>query len=247
MKKTKRTSAIIATLAGIFALRTLKLAYQRSRFGHMIENVLGGSDQTVKLNQDLADSLPKTSLSFRGKPADPINLMILGSTSHIEGAFNRAGWQQAVPVSASNWFKAFWSGLLNQRYADGPMTPFYIATTPNDLQFQKESPSQGFRQRHHIRLWQTNMRLVGGTEIWLATASFDKSLRFYRGLGMPYHHIDPDLDAERDFITSELVAAGGKERARFAMTDKLDGRNVFHDKYFTDGKIVVVDVEQAAA
>jgi hypothetical protein len=245
MTKSKKTvKYLLGTLAGIFALRAFKLAYQRSRLEKLLENIVGGQDRTVVLDQTLIDTLPKTSLSFSGKPADPINLMFLGKREQIEAAFRRLGWTEAVAINASNWAKAFWAGIRNLSYSDGPMTPFYIATTPNDLAFQKETDRQSFRERHHIRLWQTNLRLAGAIEIWLATTSFDRSLRLFRGARMPFHHIDPDLDAERDLIAGQLVQMGATRRGDYKLTRKHEGRNVFHDRYFTDGHVIVIDLSQ---
>lgn len=229
---------------GVFALRTLKLAYQRSRLEQWIENIFGGQERTVSVDQSLIDTLPKTSLSFSGRPSEPINLLIIGTRPQIEAAFRRVGWVEAVPISASNWVKAFWAGVRNKSYPDGPMTPFYIATTPNDLSFQCETDRHSFRERHHLRLWETNLRAEAGLGVWLATASFDRSLRLFHGAKMPFHHIDPDLDAERDLIAEGLVKIGAREVGRFHMTEKLKGRNIYHDRYFTDGQIVALDLSR---
>ena len=61
------------------------------------------------------------------------------------------------------------------------------------------------------------------------------------------HHISPDLDAERDFVVSQLAAAGMVERMYEipGVGPTLNGHNGGGDRYFTDGeaKIVVLPAE----
>lgn len=232
----------LGTLITIFTLRMLKLAYQRSQIKNLLKSVVGGEEVTVKLSPTLVRELPKTSLSLTGKPAEPINLILVGSHQAVTDAFTAAGWHEAVPINASNWAKALYATVTKRSYPDGPITPFYIGTTPNDLAFQKENEVRNFHERHHVRIWQSNLRLSSGELIWLGSASFDRSIRLVRGLGMPYHHIDPDLDAERDFIAADLVTKGAHRRTSYVLTPPRSGRNTFHDRYRTDGRAVVLEV-----
>ena len=240
-KSGRRAAAFsLGTLASIFALRTVKLAYQRSHIKHLIGSVVGGDIVTVKLGPALVKELPKTSLSFGGKPSEPINLILVGSQLAIEQTFRAAGWHEAVPVGTSNWVRALWATIRGTAYPDGPITPFYIGTTPNDLAFQRQTPESNFHQRHHVRFWRSNLRTADGEVIWLGSASFDRAIRVVRGLRMPYHHIDPDLDSERDLITRHLVEHGATRLASYAITAPRTGRNAFRDRYRTDGRVVVV-------
>ncbi len=233
----------LGALITVLTLRMLKLAYQRSQIKSWLKVIVGGGEAvTVKLGPALALELPKTSLSLTGRPAEPINLILIGSAGAVAEAFAAAGWHEAVPVGASNWLRALWATLAKRSYPDGPITPFYLGTTPNDVAFQKETEAHNFQQRHHIRLWQTNLRLASGQALWLGSASFDRSVRLVRGLGMPYHHIDPDVDAERDLIASDLVAVGADRRTSYALTKPRSGRNTFHDRYTTDGRAAVVEL-----
>jgi hypothetical protein len=243
-KESKLSKYILGTIVGVFALRTLKLAYQRSRLHGMFESITGGDPRTIKLTQSFIDSLPKTSLDFRGRPTEPLNLIIVGEANQIERAFHRARWHEAVPINASNWARAFWTGLRDRSYPTGPMTPYYINTTPQALSFQKETERRSFRQRHHVRFWRTKFQLADGTKLWLGMASFDVSLRLVNGLRFPYHRIDPDLDRERDYLASEVIAEGGKELGRFDLASKLKGRNDHGDRYATDGQVVVIDLRE---
>lgn len=241
-KKPKQfTNYLLGTLAGVFILRTVKLAYQRSRLERIIGRVVGGGPEKITISQAFVDKLPKTGLDFRGRSTEPLNFILLGDQAQIQRAFAATSWYKAVPINGSNWAKAFLAGLRDTSYPDGPMTPYYIYTTPQDLSFQQETTRKSFRQRHHVRFWRTNFELSDGTKLWLGMASYDKSLRLVNGFRFPYHHIDPDLDTERELIVKDLLSQGGKDAGRYTL-GKTKGRNDHRDRYFTDGKIVVVDL-----
>jgi len=233
----------MGTIVGIFVLRAVKLAFQRSR----LESVLGRvtrDDHTVKLNQAFVDSLPKTSLDIRGRSTEPLNFIFLGSRQQIKHAFHQAGWQEAVPITAGNWAHAFWAGLRDKSYSTAPFTPYYISTTPQDLSYQQETPRHSIHERHHLRIWQTNFELHNGTKIWLGMASFDTSLQLLNGLKFPYHHIDPDLDREREYIIKQLLGQGGHEKSRFDLYIAKKGFNDHRAPFYTDGQMVVIDLSK---
>ena len=92
-------------------------------------------------------------------------------------------------------------------------------------------------QRHHTRLWRTDFRLSDNTEIWVATASFDEGIEFAGPAKLPTHRIDPNIDAERNYILSSL---GLKNEDYLQVVKAQAGKNANGDTFFTDGKAVVV-------
>lgn len=232
---------LFGTIVGIFVLRAVKLAYERSRLDRMIGRVIG-DNRVIKLDQAFVGELPKTSLDIRGRATEPLNFIFLGERAQIRAAFRAAGWQEPVAITAGNWAHAFWAGLRDQPYPKAPFTPYYISTSPQNLAFQQETPRHSIHERHHLRIWQTNFQLAGGTKLWLGMASFDTTLKLVNGFKFPYHHIDPDLDKEREYILDQLLTQGSRERARFTLTEAKTGQNDHGDEFYTDGQIVVVDV-----
>lgn len=241
-KPHRKTKIVLATVVGLVLLRVLKLAYKRSRLEGVVGTLVGGDDRVVKLDKKFIDSLPDTGIDFRGRTTEPLNFIFLGESSQIESAFAATGWQAPVPINAANWLRAFYTGLRDKPYATAPITPYYIYTTPQELAFQKETKRRSTRERHHIRIWNTNFILADNTKLWLGMASFDASLRLVNGWHFPYHHIAPDLDAERDFVTKQLTAVGAKSSHRFELSAQRAGRNNYGDKYQTDGHIIVMDM-----
>ncbi len=73
----------------------------------------------------------------------------------------------------------------------------------------------------------------------MGAATFDTKVGFSHTTGMPTHHINANIDAERDKMMNDLTAAG-----RLSATEgvegfqpKHDGRNGGGDPYRTDAKL----------
>jgi hypothetical protein len=65
----------------------------------------------------------------------------------------------------------------------------------------------------------------------------------------PTHHIDPDVDRERDNVESELARVGQVER-QFHVTGvgiRVDAKNAEGDRYDTDGELTVIVVSRGNA
>jgi len=189
---------------------------------------------------------PMVTRTTDGIPGDPINFGIVGSESEIVCAFNDAGWSAANPVTLETSLRIIGSVALRKPYPAAPVSPLFYDRRQEDLAFEKAAGDSADR-RHHLRLWRV---LQSGDEkrpVWLGSSSFD------RGVGLSHytlqvtHHISPDLDAERDFVVSQLASAGMVERMYEipGVGPTLNGRNGGGDRYFTDGeaKIVVLPPE----
>lgn len=57
-------------------------------------------------------------------------------------------------------------------------------------------------QRHHLRIWKTD-RLVNGVPLWVAAATHDVSIQFVKREFRLFHRIDPNVDAELEFIAGK--------------------------------------------
>ena len=80
-----------------------------------------------------------------------------------------------------------------------------------------------------------------GCPVWLGAATFDGSVGFSHTSGQITHHIDTDLDRERDPLLADLRQAGCLSRVvrveRFHT--RRTGHNGGGDRYHTDGDLVV--------
>ncbi len=94
------------------------------------------------------------------------------------------------------------------------------------------------RERHHVRVWRTNYDLPDGRRVFLGAASFEDGLD--PGI---FHHIDPNIDAERDTLAADLVGVGAQQLAPLAVSQLRLGQSVTGDPWFTDGNAAVIAVD----
>src|SRR5207302_7732264 len=111
-----------------------------------------------------------------------------------------------------------------------------------DLVFQKALNT--FAQRHHLRIW----KLPGtynGQEVWVGAATHDIAISTSRASTKWSHRIDPHIDRERDWVSTDLLFVGtAKSYAdidRPAVPRKTE--NATGDQILTDGKITAVELK----
>ena len=178
-----------------------------------------------------------TSESITGTPLEPISLIIVAKdAAAFEVAMKQAGWVEAVKPSIATLTRAAFAAWSNQRDNTAPVTPYFWNREPNDFGFQKPTADQTLRKRHHARFWTTRFVTPQGARIFVGTASFDDGLDW----GV-LHHIDPNIDKERDMLKTDLETAGQIARSTlFQLSTPHLGTDVAGDPWFTDGRAVVV-------
>jgi hypothetical protein len=175
-----------------------------------------------------------------GVPADPINVGLVGSQQDVLCAMHEAGWDPADPVTFRSSVEIIGSVLLDRPYRDAPVSPLLFDNRPEDLAFEKLVGKSADR-RHHVRFWKALDRGEEGRAVWLGAITFDRGVGFSHDDGRITHHIGPDIDAERDLLTDDLVAAKVVTTIYevAGVGPMLDGRNGEGDPYFTDGEIKI--------
>ncbi len=195
--------------------------------------IQGGSDQIV-------NNLPaKYSETLTGKPMEPISFIYEGSEDKIKTVFLTHGWYLADPPTLTNTIKTYIVGFQKKQYVTAPVTPSYLDAKPQDLAFEKPTEVNKLEQRHHTRIWKTNLVLPDGTPIWVGTASFDKGVEFASSIKLPTHQIDPNIDVERDYIVKSLRIANP---TYIRIVEPQLGKNASGDPFFTDGKAGLIDL-----
>jgi hypothetical protein len=185
----------------------------------------------------LADKAMTTRTSL-GIPGDALNVGLEGRRDDVLCAMRAAGWRPADPVTLGSSAKIVGSVLLRRAYATAPVSDLFYDGRPQDLAFQKPSGASP-STRHHVRLWQALEAGDDGLPVWLGAATFDRSVGVSHFTGQVTHHVAPDIDAERDFLTADLAAAGVVEAGYWVsgVGPTVFGRNGGGDRYFTDGEI----------
>lgn len=82
------------------------------------------------------------------------------------------GWSSADRVSITSVTKIAVSAVLRRQYLNAPMTPSFWNATVNDFGFEKPTQSNNVDERHHIRIWKTNLTQYG-LSVYVGTASLD--------------------------------------------------------------------------
>lgn len=180
-----------------------------------------------------------TTESVMGTPLEPVNVILLArDAAGLTDALKGAGWQLAQKPGFGPLARAAWAAWTNQPDDTAPVTPYFWMRHPNDLAFEKPTPASTLRERHHVRVWRTNYVLPDGKRVFLGAASFDDGLD--PGI---FHHIDPNIDAERDTLAGDLVGAGAQQLAPLAVSQPRLGQSVAGDPWFTDGNAAVIAVD----
>ncbi len=184
--------------------------------------------------------LPNHTETLLGAHQEPISVILVGTQDTHERAFRTAGWTEADKLSLASVTKVIRVSLQHQSDPAGPVTPSFLAEQPNTLAFNQPVGTT-FEQRHHIRIWRTQVQTTDGQVLWLATASFDQGFELGSTTFLPTHQIAPDIDNERDYIATSLQnAATVTKSVTIQLVPPEFGRNLAGDPFFTYGKAVVL-------
>ena len=188
----------------------------------------------------LAD-LPMVTRTAQGIPGDPIDVGLIGNEKEVLCAMNAAGWLPADPVTFKSSIEIAGSVLLDRAYPEAPVSPLYYLGRREDLAFEKPSGRSADR-RHHVRFWKVLDKGQENRPVWLGSDTFDRGVGVSHFTGAITHHIDPDIDAERDKFAADLEQAG-MVTAKYQVTGvglTLTGRNGEGDLYYTDGEVWIL-------
>jgi len=191
-------------------------------------------------------ALPMVTRTGQDIPGDPINVGLVGDTKDVLCAMHAAGWYPADPITLQSSIEIAGSVLLDRPYRDAPVSNLYYLGRREDLAFEK--PDGGSADhRHHVRFWKVLDQGEEKRPVWLGDAAFDRSVGVSHYTGAVTHHIDADIDAERQFLATDLEAAG-MVQAKYQVTGigpTLAGRNGGGDLYYTDGEVWILRLVEA--
>ncbi len=176
---------------------------------------------------------------------DPINLLFVGTESGIKRAFEKAGWNGAHPSTPIHGGLGLASSLFNRTYRQGPFMPLFISIGLQDLAFQKVMRKSA-GQRHHVRIWRTRHTLPDNNRLWVAAATYEKSFKLSKRPPFVFHHKEPNLDFERDYIATQLTDQGHLGVGEYQLNDPIKRSNPRRDPngdpYYTDGSAKVIEI-----
>ena len=184
------------------------------------------------------------SPSGEGHPGDMVNFALMGTHEQVEAAFKAAGWTQVD----KNVEEALLNGLLKtlnkESYTEMPMSTLYLFGRPQDFSFARADPLMVAAERHHLRLWKTNM-MIDGKPLWVGSATHDIGFEKDERNDKVTHKIDPEIDKERDYLLQSFDAAGAFSSAAYVTPTNpmLEAKTATGGSFHSDGRIVVMDLK----
>jgi LssY C-terminus len=193
----------------------------------------------------MMDYLPPRVFNGEGREGDMVNLVFVAQQRDLQDAFKRAGW-----VQTDKWKPIFVWHLLRHGINDTllPMARFYLFGRVQDYSYALPDPNAVMSRRHHLRIWKTGYAM-DGTPIWAGAASHDVAIEIAKGGHVINHRIDPAVDAERDFVGTDLtdnLSVSRKEYLQSADPVFL-AQTASGDPYHSDSRILLLDFHPATA
>lgn len=210
--------------------------------------VSAGLQRSIEPSSELAemmDYLPPRVINIDGREGDMLNLVFVAQPEDLQQMFARAGW-----VKTDDWKPIFVWHLLRHQNNDAqlPMAKFYLFGRVQDYSYALPDPHAIVTRRHHLRIWKTDYSM-DGTPIWVAAASHDVAIVIARRGHLINHRIDPNVDAERDFVGSNLTESSSVNREEYLSSDNpvFEAQTSSGDSYHSDGRLLLLDVQPTSA
>ncbi|WP_295805600.1 LssY C-terminal domain-containing protein [uncultured Nitratireductor sp.] len=192
--------------------------------------------------------IPRVTRSADGLPADPVNLVLIGSLKQLQSAFSAADWNTADPLTLRSAAKMIVCFVLNRSYATAPFSALYLFARKQDIGFQEDMEDSP-RKRHHIRFWAADADPESGigdlsywtwrrnidpsrSHIWVGAGTTDIGFGLKHMTWQVSHRVDRHADFERDYIVAALGDAGRILDGRYIEADAPVGT-----RFITDGRI----------
>jgi len=204
--------------------------------------------------------IPLYCVTPDGFASDPINIGIIGTRVEIIEAMTSAGWHKADKKTLRTTARLAISILLQRPYPNAPFSALFLFGRQQDLGFQQ--PIEGSSSnRHHVRFWACQLggpedfsehlhfwqrihklhNITDNRQFWVGAASKDIGVIPIRHNAQITHMIDPDTNAERELIVSDLEKSGyltDKREVKLGAPYQLKNR-AFGGFLQTDGTMTI--------
>jgi len=191
------------------------------------------------LSEYKKNSLPKYSETLRGNRQEPMSFLIVAKNdTELVDLFKNSGWKGADYFNRNSIIRMIIAALLDQSYPTNVITPSFWNSKVHDFGFQKPTPKNIISERHHVRFWKTNIYSKDGKRLYVGTASYDTRIKW-----LITHQIDPNIDAEREYLFKDLRKSGMiLNYQKIQLVGKTKGRNFAGDAFYTDGKAYFIEL-----
>src|SRR5277367_4882223 len=128
-------------------------------------------------------------------------------------------------------------------YTKLPMDKLYVFGRAQDYSYVLPDPNSIVARRHHLRIWKTD-RAVDGVPLWVGAATHDVAIEFVKRKFPLSHRIDPNVDAERDFIAANLSETHYLSREEYLRCSDpvCEARTATGQAYYSDSRMVLLEL-----
>lgn len=183
----------------------------------------------------------RTTKAGSSKPADMVNVLLLGDEIWIRQALARAGWVEADHLSKATGWKTFRSVAESLPYPAAPMSAQLLDERPSRGEFSKALNSAS--KRHHVRFFDETEEWRG-LRLHPASATQDVATTFSFSRMRIIHAIDRAIDNERAKLVNDLIQTGCVDAAELIERPWAPKRSVngSGETVHTDGAIALVEL-----
>ena len=159
------------------------------------------------IDNALFAKIPRRVADKDGNSGDMVNFLILGSEEEMQRVFTTAGWVKVDADVKNTVLHGIIVSLSKESYLTMPMSQLYLFGRAQDYGWAHAEPISVVASRNHLRVWKAPFAINNET-VWVGAATHDVGFeRDQRNNGIT-HKIDPDIDAERDYVEKTLSSTG---------------------------------------
>jgi hypothetical protein len=205
---------------------------------------ISAPDLAHLLSPQLFADVPRRVGDLQGNPGDMVNYALIGTEDQVTKAFAAAGWVQVDKTTQDAVLHGLVSTLSHAAYTEMPMSTLYLFGRSQDLSYARADPLAVAAIRHHLRVWKTT-EMVGGQPLWVGSATHDNGFEKDQRNGGITHHIDANVDQERDFLEQSFSGAGVIAGAAYVLPANplTTAKTATGGSFQSDGRIVVMDLK----
>ena len=225
-------------------LKGTEVTAYTKRPSSMLEADLPPAQENTSELSEMMELLPPRVLNGEGREGDMLNLIFVAREDELQETFARAGWLRVEKSRP----QIIWHLLCQrERYTKLPMNKLYVFGRSQDYSYSLPDPRFIVAQRHHLRIWKTD-RLVNGVPLWVAAATHDVSIEFVKRKFRLFHRIDPNVDAEREFIAGNLAETRqlAHEEYMNCATPVFRAQTETGQPYYSDSRMLLLELNREA-
>jgi hypothetical protein len=194
---------------------------------------------------EMIKMLPPRVTNRDGREGDMLNLIFQAKEEDLQEAFAQAGWLKVEKSKRLIIWHLLWQ---RQHYTKLPMDRLYVYGRAQDYSYALPDPLSIVARRHHLRIWKTG-HVVDGVPLWVAAATHDVSIHLVKHKFRLFHRIDPNVDAERDFIAGNLSEAKRLTREEYVNCPEpvFDAQTATGQPYYSDSRMLLLELRPGPA